>query len=75
MSPVPMKEPIPEGHDDPDDGAPRSYCVFERDRALPRSRSWSPLTAEAAARNGSARVIVAIAIGVALLSVAWWLLG
>ncbi len=59
--------------DDPEDETSRSYCVFERDRDLPRPTPWRPLTAEAAPPSRFARV-VAIGIGVALFSVvtAWW---
>ena len=45
---------------------PRSYCVFERDRDLPRPTPWSPLTAEATTRNRAGRIVVAIVIGLAL---------
>ena len=60
--------------DDVEDGPPRSYCVFERDRDLPRPTPSRPLMAEAATRDRAGRVIVAGGIGVALGAavVAWW---
>ncbi|MCO5130618.1 MAG: hypothetical protein M9932_08625 [Xanthobacteraceae bacterium] len=60
---------------DPDDNAPRSYCVFERDRELPRPTPWSPLTAEPSrpgrpiAKAGAAVVVLGAA------ALAWWFVG
>ena len=34
-----------------EDDAARSYCVFERDRALPRPTPWRPLMTDATARQ------------------------
>lgn len=37
--------------DDAEDEASRSYCVFERDRALPRPTPWTPLMTDAPVRQ------------------------
>jgi hypothetical protein len=34
-----------------DDDASRSYCVFERDRALPRPTPWRPLMTDTPVRK------------------------
>jgi len=37
--------------DDAEDDASRSFCVFERDRALPRPTPWRPLMTDAPVRQ------------------------
>lgn len=39
--------------DDAEDDASRSFCVFERDRALPRPTPWRPLMTDAPSRDGT----------------------
>ncbi|MBN8977600.1 MAG: hypothetical protein J0I08_14070 [Rhizobiales bacterium] len=36
---------------DAEDDASRSYCVFERDRALPRPTPWRPLMTDTPVRK------------------------
>lgn len=38
-------------HKDDAEDAARSYCVFERDRALPRPTPWRPLMTDASSRD------------------------
>ncbi|MBN8961058.1 MAG: hypothetical protein J0H71_07995 [Rhizobiales bacterium] len=39
--------------DDAEEGASRSYCVFERDRVLLRPTPWTPLMIDAPVRQKS----------------------
>lgn len=61
--------------DDAENDAPRSYCVFERDRDLPRPTPWRPLTAAPSRPKMSASVVMRIAAAVVLgaAALAWWL--
>lgn len=61
--------------DDAEDEASRSYCVFERDRALPRPMSWrSPMTDAQSLDKASVKTPMATKIGFALwgVSLVWW---
>lgn len=55
--------------------ASRSFCVFERDRALPRPMPWRPLMTDAQSQDKtSVKTPMATKIGFALWGVAllWW---
>lgn len=59
--------------DDAEDAAPRSYCVFERDRDLPRPTPWNPLMAERSRPKISASAItIAAAVMLGAAALAWW---
>jgi len=61
--------------DDAETDASRSYCVFERDRDLPRPTPWKPLMTDAQSRDeASVKTPMAVKVGFALWSVtlAWW---
>jgi FtsH-binding integral membrane protein len=61
--------------DDIEDDAARSFCVFERDRALPRPMPWRPLMTDTQSQQKtSVKTPMATKIGFALWGVAllWW---
>jgi hypothetical protein len=61
--------------DDAENDTSRSYCVFERDRALPRPTPWSPLmTDDPVQQRISVKTPMATKIGFALWGVTllWW---
>lgn len=62
-------------NDTAEESASRSYCVFERDRALPRPMPWRPLMSDAQSQDKpSVKTPMATKIGFALwgVSLVWW---
>jgi hypothetical protein len=54
----------------------RSYCVFERDRALPRPTSRSALANDANLSpqdRGATRLAIKIGLGLSAVALLWWL--